>query len=459
MSLTAPSPYSEGRPTGAYRCLRRALRIWFSLNFHHIRVLQAEELAASGPALLVVNHPASFLDALLLIAALDRPIRCFIESALLQRPMTRAWAKGLGFIEWPDGQQEQTSAFSLSCEILRKGGAVLAFAAGQPESSNSPNTLAAAVPMIAIEAESDSPATAPLSIHLIHLHLPVAPSQASEILVHIDRPLHAVDTSDGAAAGQQARAAAFAAEMDRACRENPFRLRVGDLAHFLTGIECAMRQDFEERWTRRPNSKQRVEDFDLSPYLVRLIHHLNYRHPGRLTALCEILRAYQEKRRSLALIALREETAGRWYRSPIRRLAAWVETVIGGPIAAYGLLNLLPAWLGLHLGKSFRRGLWDVPAGVWMVRLIAALACYTGEIVAAALFLPRWAVGYYAPSLLASGAYLLRYLWLLKTRTNVVVASLERKRGERRLRFMRKKLIAEINRDQQRFAWPLKTAR
>jgi hypothetical protein len=452
MSLTAASLNSEPSATPTYRFLRQTLRIWFSVNFHRIRVLQSEQLTAIGPALLVVNHPASFLDSLLLTAALERPVRCLVGSSLLQKPFARAWARGLEFIESAEGDGAGASVLNASCEVLKQGGAVLVFAGEQPVKSMPSSPAADSVPAIAIEAQACLPAATRLPVHPVHLLLPVPPSQSSEILIHIDAALRVPNGSDGATEGSEASGQAFGNALERACRENPFRIRSGEVEQLLAAIESAMREEFDERWSRRPNSKQCVDDFDLSPYLVRLVHKLNTRHPGRLAALSEAFRAYQERRRQLALITLRTETAGPWFRSGIRRLAAWIESIPGLPVAAYGLINLLPAWLILRLMRSFRQGFWDVPAGTWMVRLMVALACYAGEVVIAALFLPRWEVGYYAPSLLASGAYLLRYLWLLNSRTSIVVSNLERKRRARRLRLMRRKLIAELNRDQERFA-------
>jgi hypothetical protein len=80
---------------------------------------------------------------------------------------------------------------------------------------------------------------------------------------------------------------------------------------------------------------------------------------------------------------------------------------------------------------------------------MVTLVCYGGQIALAAYFLPRWEAGYYAPSLPISGAYLLRYVWLLQNRTSILSLSLDKRK---RLRKLRKNLIEELKHDQDRFA-------
>lgn len=452
MSLVHSSSRSAPESSGVYRFCRGVLRLWFSLNFRRIRVLEAAHLTGPAGALLVVNHPPSFLDTLILIAAFDRQVSCLLEGELLRGPARRLLAHSLGVIAYAIGDDQWPSVLESCSQILSRGGAVLVFARQPSKTSEEPARFAPAAAAIASEAATAVPSLSSLPVHAVHLYLPVPPSQAAELLIHVDAPVSLESATPNSEGGAERGIDRLDSELERVCLHNPFRLQPETLEQFLAGLEEVMREDFEETWARRPNSRQRVEDFEISPFLSKLVGQLNHGHPGRLVALGEALDAYLETRRRLALTALRAETAGGWLGSGWRRIAAWVETIAGFPVAVYGLLNLLIAWLVLHVSGLLHAGLWNATAGQWTARVIVALACYAGQIAIVSYLLPRSAAGYYALSLPISGVYLLRYLWLLENRTNVVALSLRKGTRMQRLRRMRKSLIEELKRDQDRFA-------
>jgi hypothetical protein len=435
--------------SGLYWFCRRLLRLWLSLNFRRIRVLQAESFSEPGTTILVVNHPSSFLDALILIAALERQVTCLLEREFVRGPARRLLARSLGMIEFGFQDEQWSSVLESSYEVLSRGGAILTFAKQQSASSDEPATFAPAAAAIAVEALSGVAALPQVVVRVVHLFLPVSRLQSGELLIHIDAAVSLGTIMLATESGSDRSMKALDSELERVSRQNPFRLQPEALEQFLAGIEGIVREDFEENWERRANSKQKVEDFELSPFLVKLVNQLNYAHPGRLVGLGEALQAYREFRRRSALTSLRAEISGQWLRSPLRRAAVWLETVVGFPVACYGLLNLLIAWSLLRALGLLSKGLWNATAGEWTARVMVTLVCYGGQIALAAYFLPRWEAGYYAPSLPISGAYLLRYVWLLQNRTSILSLSLDKRK---RLRKLRKNLIEELKHDQDRFA-------
>ncbi|MGH9354125.1 MAG: lysophospholipid acyltransferase family protein, partial [Terriglobia bacterium] len=397
----------ESRESGLYTFVRSGLRLWFSLIFRRLRVLQEESLARSGPALLVVNHPPGFVEALMLVAALKRQVHCLLDQALLTGPFERLTARSLGMIPYEFQGEDWAAVLESVCKIFSKEGTALIFvrppiaAAGAALSGFAPEAAE-----VALEAEAYLAREVPLPVFPVHLFLPAPPSTAGELLIHIDHSLSTRGAAWHAQEDLDKGIRMLDEEIEKACCAGPFRLQPDQVEQFIAGLETIMREDFSESWSHRANWKQKVEDFDLSPFLVKLTHRLNYGHPGRLAALNEALRNYQERKRRAALGALKAETAGAWHKSGWRRLAVWIETVAGFPIAVYGLLNLLAAWFVLRMAGLLRKGLWVATPKEWAARVVITLACYAGQVGLAAHFLPRPEAGYYAPSLLLSGAYL-----------------------------------------------------
>ena len=73
---------------------RWAVKLWFGLSFHKIRLLHARALSLEGPTLLAVSHPASFLEALILATAFEQPVHCLVPRNLVNGPLAGFLARG-----------------------------------------------------------------------------------------------------------------------------------------------------------------------------------------------------------------------------------------------------------------------------------------------------------------------------------------------------------------------------
>jgi len=437
--------------SASYGPTRRLLRLWSRFIFRRVRVLQAEEMPHSGPLLLVVNYPFTLAHAFAVIAAIDRKLHCLAERKSARSWIGRWFSRSLGIIPYDYEAEDWPTVVETASTLLSRGGAVVIFARQQTASSTEAAGFAPEAAEIALEAQAQLGREVALPVHPVHVFWPAPPSSSEELLIHIDASvtvkLTLLEEGDFS---QQLKG--MDEEIKRACRQNPFRLRPETVEHFIAALEGVMREDLAETWSQRLNWKQSVDELELSPFLVKLTHQINDRHPARLAALCEGLAAYHEAKRRASLGQFKAETAGGWFHSGLRRAAAWLETILGFPVACYGLLNLLPAWLVAKLAGLLRKGLWEATPREWVPRVLAALGCYVVQIVLAAHFLPRWEAGIYAPSLLFSGAYSLRYLWLAERRIPVLTQSVAKGKRIARLRHMRKKLIEELRQDQDRFA-------
>lgn len=77
--------------------LLRLVLVLMTHTFYRLDVTGRENVPATGGALLVPNH-VSFIDGLLLLASLDRPIRFLVEAGYVRHPLLRPFMKSLGAI-------------------------------------------------------------------------------------------------------------------------------------------------------------------------------------------------------------------------------------------------------------------------------------------------------------------------------------------------------------------------
>ena len=116
MSPDTPPPIPAPTKPVVYRFWRGVIRLWFALTFRKIRVLHEERLKRPDPALLVVSHPESFLDALILVAGFEHYVRCVIPARLIQGLLQPLMARGLGMISFlPEDRQ---LALEKCCAVL-----------------------------------------------------------------------------------------------------------------------------------------------------------------------------------------------------------------------------------------------------------------------------------------------------------------------------------------------------
>jgi len=433
-----------------YRFVRGLVRIWFDLVFRKIRLLRGEAVPASGAMILVVSHPASFLDALILVAALERQVRCLLDHNLLRGYWRSRLAQWLGVISYEPEGTGRATALQAAREALAQREAVVVFAEHQAVKSGNLAPVGLAAATLAVEAESQQAGQLGLSLFPVHMFLPVGRSQSSELVIHVDSPLFPKEFLSAGAGDLPIRR--LAAELEEALEENAFRLQPSDIRQFLTDLEEVLRVDLEDEWAARPRSKQKVEGFKLSEFVAEWIEQLNFLNPGRLVALRDDLDAYREERRRWSLRQAEIEAGGTWLQSPVRCIWYWLESVVGLPIAVYGLANHLLAWVLLFWAGLLKKESERDRTLEWVLRALIVLGCYAVQIILCAYWLGRATAGYYALTLPLSGAFLWRYEWLLRARTRLLILAARLRRQGEKLRRRRRQFVEDLNQARDAYA-------
>jgi acyl-[acyl-carrier-protein]-phospholipid O-acyltransferase/long-chain-fatty-acid--[acyl-carrier-protein] ligase len=101
-------------------------------TLYRVRVLGRENIPDKGGALFVCNH-VSFVDALLLTASTDRPVRFIMFTGFYELPWVKPFARILGAIPISSAQRPRDLLQSLRTarEAIRAGDVVCIFAEGQ----------------------------------------------------------------------------------------------------------------------------------------------------------------------------------------------------------------------------------------------------------------------------------------------------------------------------------------
>jgi len=436
------SPIASPIPVPAnpvfYRFWRGVIRLWFSLTFCKIRILHEKRLKGPEPALLVVSRPESFLDALILVAGLERRVRCLIPAGLVRGLLQARLARGLGMTRFLP--ENRPLALETCCALLAEKAAVVTFVEPSPAPSGEGGRPAATAASIAVEAERRHSGGPGLRLFPVYLFVPVGHTHTRQLLIDIDQPEIARDYISRAEGSRE-----LAQRLESRCRENSFRLQSAALGEFLADLEQALRDELEQELSSRPSRKQKLEGFELSRFVVQWAEQMNYLHPGLLVSLRESLAAMREASRRGALHRLEVEGAGAWLDRPLGRGGVLLETVVGFALASYGLLNNLVVLAILYWAGLLRKETGRDKTTAWLERGLVVFASYIVEVFLVAHLWGRRAAGYYLPTLPLSGLYLWRYAGLVRHQARIAFLSFTlpvEAAGSARLR---KEFLHEIN--------------
>jgi 1-acyl-sn-glycerol-3-phosphate acyltransferase len=124
------------------------------LYFRRTFFLHAEKIPSSGPVIIISNHAASFLDAMIMGVKLRRPIHYYVRSDYLKR-FARFIFTHLHDPHLQQGKSEihrNANSFTIGEEVLRKGGVLLTFPEGYSRVERNILPLKKGVSRIALQA-------------------------------------------------------------------------------------------------------------------------------------------------------------------------------------------------------------------------------------------------------------------------------------------------------------------
>jgi 1-acyl-sn-glycerol-3-phosphate acyltransferase len=119
-----------------YSSTQRFLRFGFWFYYRKVHIQNIENFPASGPVLIVSNHPNSFMDALVIGAYLPRPTSFLARGDAFKNPILAKLFKTYHMLpvyrisEGKENIEKNFETFDASYDEVNKGGSVLVFGEG-----------------------------------------------------------------------------------------------------------------------------------------------------------------------------------------------------------------------------------------------------------------------------------------------------------------------------------------
>ncbi len=429
-------------PTG-YRILQGIVRLGVRIFFPKIRLLNQEQFQPGSPAFLAVNYPESLSAALILMAAAGRPVLCLISPRTMGGFFRKFLGRRLGII--PADPSASSGRWAAWLASALDHWETLAMFTGNSSAGEGAGTQDAnSVAKLVFETLQQSEQQLAPTLYPVHAFLP-PDRRKSCLLVYVDAPIREESSSAAATEGSTDAPQRLSLAARIAMQKNAFALEQLEIEHFHREIEDIAHEDLEQEWDQRPDWKQQAQEFQLSGFMKQWIRQQNQVNPARLVALRTLLEDYREERRRCSLGRMQVETSSLWQKSSLLLAATWVESLLGFPVALYGLLNHIPAGIILYLTGLLKKSTRRDPKVDWLMRCSVVMGCYILQVWIFDVWLGRAAAGYYTLTLPLSGAYLWRYLWLARNRSRLLLLKATLPARSARLRRTRKALLEKFD--------------
>ncbi len=431
-----------------YRALRAVLGTAARTYFRALEVRHPERLPATGPVLVVANHPASLTDVLVLGAALERPIHFLAYHGLFE-PVILGWVLrrcgALPIYRREDAEalmHKNEDTFRACHEILDAGHVVLIFPEGTSLTDRQVQPLKTGAARLALAQEERPGQQGRLTLLPIGLHFVERTAFRSEVVLTIGRPIdlapfRARATSDPAEAVRE-----LTAHTQTVLEKLILTVPSADAAGLVHDIE---RLYLDELKSKAPA----VPDLALLRGVADCVEYYRAHDPSRLYQVWREVSAYQRKLSALDLRdqAIKEPLRGAVVKAPARLVARGALGLV--PALLGVVVNFLPYQLSGMAGGWFARD----PTTISFARMVAGVLLFPLSYLLAAMALqaagwePQW-IGVALASSVPLGFFALFYFrWARRERHRLRLAFLAagNRRLIARLRSERRRLISLLD--------------
>jgi len=448
---------STGEPVDPfYTVVRSIARFWVWFLFKHVDVRSPEQVPATGPVLLCINHPNNFIDSLLVGAVLTRKIHYLTTAALFRNVLLARFLTTCGAIpvyrkqDDPDKMSRNAETFSACLAMLDRGRLIGIYPEGTTHAEARVQRIKTGAARIALQYESRRAHGAERALTLIPVgltfdarksfrgHVRVSFGEpvpvAAYLPAYLEDPEKAVDALTTSIEWEMQ---AQVLHVERLAREELVRA-VEEM------YRSALIRDLQEE---RGLSARDVDPLRVSQSIADAVAYFARHEPERVERLEREVRRYRALLDAYRVrdLAVRTRLEARQSR---RLWRSW-EALLGLPVFVYGaVVNALPYYVPRWLARRTARKETDYATTRLLASVVAFPLCWGLEtwVVWRLGGLP-WAI-LFAASLPVTGLLAYRYLASMARlggQLRFSMLSLTRRQAAARLLVTRRAIIALLD--------------
>jgi 1-acyl-sn-glycerol-3-phosphate acyltransferase len=178
-----------------YRFAWVLMWITFRIYFRRIDVIGLEKMDPSKPSILIANHPASFLDAMVLAVFLKRNVHFYVRGDIFRHPLALrvlTWLHMIPIFSREHGMQhvgKNHITFQRGKDLLRRGELLLIFPEGFSRRSKKLEPFKKGAARVALQTAFEDGGITDLNIQCIALHYSFHGIH-SDLLIHVGEKMN-----------------------------------------------------------------------------------------------------------------------------------------------------------------------------------------------------------------------------------------------------------------------------
>ena len=348
------------------------LRVAFRTYFRAIHVRGLESVPATGPVLLVANHPNTLLDPAILLHVLPRPIHFGAKHTLFKTPL-RPILDALGAIpivrvqDDPRAMRQNLQAIGAYIDLLNQGGATAIFPEGLSQDDPHLAPMKGGAARIALQAEDKRDFKLNLRIVPVGLQFEPRRKFRGDAYVRFGEPFGVADLEG---LYRDKRAAAFRAVTARiasALGELSFHVESTDHIRFVRRLtEVYLQRVGRTGLAGVGSGGLRGE---LLYRMAACLNHFSDRDPELVASVEQSLQRYERLREAAGVDSRLVDEPSYLVDGPLAPVQATLELALGLIPAAFGYLTgALPFYLTRYLASVYASRTHHLPSlSLWHV--------------------------------------------------------------------------------------------
>lgn len=368
-----------------YTFLKQVMKITVRIFFRSITIRNKELIPAKGPLMVLVNHPSTFMDPIVVATMLNREVYFLGKGSLFNTGFSRWLLPHFNIIpvyrqkDDPSLMSKNKETFIRCFEHLEENGVLLMFPEGTSITERKLRPVKTGAARITLGAEARNNFQLGVNIITIGLNYANPHKFNRDLFINIDTPIRVADYKEHYSIDEYKAVDELTEEIRRKLETLIIAIEDDKTDQLVKNIELLYKYKLSKE--RGISKKDKDAEFVLTKGIVEAVNYYQKKNPQHVETMRSRINEYLNNLSRLGLTdkdIARNQKRGSFISSNLKAL---LFIVLGFPIYLYGLLNnFLPFEIPGRIARKMSSSIEFVGAISMVGGMFTFLIFYTVQI-------------------------------------------------------------------------------